>query len=119
MNVCKNSVKIQINFFWQTLSVAMLLYLVPLVYAVTPANAASLLASFTSTSPLFPGYAAFIIMALVRANGEFLRRHYLQLLETHQNTISAWMCHLRRSIFLAVPDTPGLGKQQHSHQTDC
>lgn len=112
MNVCKNSFKIRIHFFWRTLSVAMLLYLVPLVYAATPANAASLLASFTSTSPLFPSYAAFVIMALVLANGEFLCLHYLQLLETHQNTISAWMCHLRHSIFLAVPNTPGLGEQQ-------
>src|SRR6266852_4415750 len=100
MNVCKNSFKIQIHFFWRTLSVAMLFYLVPLVYAATPTNAASLLASFTSASPLFPGYAAFIIMALVLANGEFLRLHYLQLLETHQNTISAWVHH--HSIFLAV-----------------
>ena len=90
----------------------MLLYLVPSVYAATPANAASLLASFTSTSPLFPGYAAFIIMALVLANGGFLCLHYLQLLEAHRNTISAWMHHLRHSIFLAVPDTLGLGEQQ-------
>lgn len=51
-------------------------------------------------------------MVLVLANGEFLRLHYLQLLETHQNSISAWMRHLRRSIFLAVPDTPALDESQ-------
>jgi hypothetical protein len=100
-------------FFLRTLLLVLAIYLIPSVHATPPTNLATLLASITSNNPSIGSCTAVAIMVLILANGEFLRLHYLQLLETHQsNSISAWLRQARRSIFLALPATITLDEPQ-------
>jgi len=84
--------------------------LIPSAYATTPAD---LVAIFAPTSRSIGSYTALFIMILILANGEFLRLHYLQLLETQQaNSISAWLRQVRRHIFAAMPEAVTLDERR-------